>query len=471
MKSIDRGDTLFSLSLVLALILIAAPIGYQRYSDYLQLQEWNLTAQQTERYSGAASRYLKDHYAELQHQLLVEKVVVVGLTDLQQQGYINRNISLINNVGQGYSVYFTLDNLTDKNITALLISQNGSALSEKAMRYIARLIHGESGFISVDNQATGIDGSWSLDTGLVGIPATHGHLIVLISADTEHSVFSESDRLYRYAVVGHPELNQMHANLDLSGHQLRHAGSIDAVNIVANNTVSANNLEAQSVVHSDGTVTAETDIRTVAGSLVTRGSHGWINSTHNGGFYMDDDDWVKVWKDKGIETAGEIKSGKLTADGRVTANEYLNIKGNATLNSRCSDEGLIANGGASGILDCYGGVWVGFMKNSIHLSSLGVQNGIYQGTNGTGEMVWLSATGGNSVLSRVAGEGYCYNLANLAATVNGVLVASNSTQGKDITPSTSLIFAVPPGEAFTVTSLPGTKYGCGYGKFSMAAYQ
>lgn len=93
MKSIDRGDTLFSLSLVLALILIAAPIGYQRYSDYLQLQEWNLTAQQTERYSGAASRYLKDHYAELQHQLLVEKVVVVGLTDLQQQG-ISIGISL-----------------------------------------------------------------------------------------------------------------------------------------------------------------------------------------------------------------------------------------------------------------------------------------------------------------------------------------------------------------------------------------
>lgn len=471
MNTIDRGDTLFSLSLVLALILIAAPIGYQRYSDYLQLQEWNLTAQQTDVFSAASSKYLEDHYAELQHQLLVEKNVVVTGAELQQKGYIDPHISLVNNVGQNYSIYFTLDNLTDKNISALLISQNGSELNEKAMRYISRLMHGESGFISADNQATGIDGGWSLDTGLSGIPAAHGHLISLISADIQHSVFKESDRLYRYQVAGHPELNQMHADIDLAGHQLRHAGGIDAVNIAVNNTVSADNLQAHSIVHSDGSITAETDIRTVAGSLVTRGSHGWINSTHNGGFYMDDDDWVKVWKDKGIETAGEIKSGKLTAEGRVTANEYLNIKGNATLNSQCDEEGLIANGGGAGILDCYGGVWTGFMKNSIHLSSLGAQNGIYKGKNGTGEMVWLSATGGNSVLSRVAGDGYCYNFANLAATVNGVLVASNSTQGKDITPSTSLIFAVPPGEAFTVTSLPGSKYGCGYGKFSMAAYQ
>lgn len=471
MNTIDRGDTLFSLSLVLALILIAAPIGYQRYSDYLQMQEWDITARQTDIYAEAASKYLKDHYGDLQHQLLAEKVVVLTLSDLKQQGYLQPPVSLVNNQGQNYSVYFTLDNLTDKNITALLISQNGDQLSEKAMRYIARLMHGESGFISTDNQAIGIDGSWSLDTGLSGVPASRGHLITLLSADTEHSVFTESDRLYRYPVAGHPELNQMHTDIDLAGHQIRHAGSIDAVNIAVNNTVSADDLQAHSLVHSDGTITAETDIRSVAGSLVTRGNHGWINSTHNGGFYMDDDNWVKVWKDKGIETAGEIKSGKLTVDGRVTANEYLNIKGDATLNSRCSEEGLIANGGASGILDCYGGVWTGFMKNSLRISSLGNKSGIYQGKNGTGEMVWLTASGGNSTLNRAAGEGYCYNLANLTATVNGVQVASNNTQGKDIIPSTSLIFAVPPDGEFSVISSPGKKYGCGYGEFSVAAYQ
>lgn len=105
MIKIHRGDTLFSLSLVLALILIAAPIGYQRYSDYLQLQEWMVTARQTNIFSEAAEYYLKDHYADLQKSLLAEKVVAVTARQLQQQGYLGKNISLKNNQGQQYSIF------------------------------------------------------------------------------------------------------------------------------------------------------------------------------------------------------------------------------------------------------------------------------------------------------------------------------------------------------------------------------
>ncbi|MBS0855537.1 MULTISPECIES: shufflon system plasmid conjugative transfer pilus tip adhesin PilV [unclassified Tatumella] len=471
MIKIHRGDTLFSLSLVLALILIAAPIGYQRYSDYLQLQEWMVTARQTNIFSEAAEYYLKDHYADLQKSLLAEKVVAVTARQLQQQGYLGKNIFLKNNQGQQYSIFFTLDNLTNKNITGLLLSRQGDPLSEKGMRYIARLMHGESGYISEDNQATGVDGSWQINTALSGIPASRGHLAILLSADTMHSVFSESDRLYRYAVTGHPELNQMHADIDLTRHQLRNAGEITARDISVSDGVSSGNLSAKSGIWSGGNITAETDIRSVGGSLVTRGDKGWINSTHNGGFYMNDDQWVRVWKDKGISTAGEIQAGKISADGRMTAREYLDIKGSASLNTPCSDDGLIANGGSAGILICYNGQWVGFMKNNIHLTSLGGRSGIYQGVNGTGEMVWISASGGNTSLSRVAGDGYCYNFSDLRAMVNGILVANNSSQGKNITPSSSVIFAIPPGAGFSVVSHPAQAYGCGNGQFSLSAYQ
>ena len=471
MNNIDRGDTLFSLSLVLALILIAAPIGYQRYSDYLQLQEWTVTAAETDRISAAAERYLKDNYGELQKHLLAEKFIAIDAEQLRQTGYLDKNISLTNNEGQTYTIYFTLDNLTDKNITGLLLSRQGAVLSEKGMRYIARLTHGESGYISEDNQATGVDGSWKLNTTESGIPATHGHLAMLFSANTLQSVFSESDRLYRYRVPGHPELNQMQADMDLTQHGIRNAGEITGKNISLSGGLTAESVSAKAGLWSDGAITGETDIRTVTGSLVTRGNKGWINSTHNGGFYMEDDQWVKVWKDKGIETAGEIKGGKISSDGRMTTSEYLDIKGSASLNSACNDDGLIASGGSAGLLFCYNGQWTGYMKSSVQLSNIGGKAGSYQGVNGTGEIVWMSATGGNSSLSRNAGDGYCYNFADLSATVNGITVAHNSSQGKNITPSTSVLFAIPPGASFSVASRPGQLYGCGYGQFSVSAYQ
>ncbi|MFC6377133.1 shufflon system plasmid conjugative transfer pilus tip adhesin PilV [Tatumella terrea] len=471
MGNIHRGDTLFSLSLVLALILIAAPIGYQRYSDYLQLQDWTVTARETNVISGAAERYLKDNYGEIQKHLLAEKFIAIDAEQLREKGYLDKNISLTNNEGQTYTAYFTLDNLTDKNITGLLLSRQGTVLSEKGMRYIARLMHGESGYISEDNQASGVDGSWKLNTTESGIPAARGHLVTLFSADTLQSVFSESDRLYRYTVPGHPELNQMHADMDLTQHSIRNAGEITGKNVSLSGGLAADSVSAKAGLWSDGTITGETDIRTVTGSLVTRGDKGWINSTHNGGFYMDDDQWVKAWKDKGIETGGEIKGGKISSDGRMTTREYLDVQGTASLNSACSEDGLIAGGGNSGILFCYNGQWTGYMKKSVQLSSLGGKTGSYQGLNGTGELVWMSVTGGNSSLSRSAGDGYCYNFADLSATVNGIMVAHNSSQGKNITPSTSVLFAIPPGANYSVVSRPGQIYGCGYGQFSVSAYQ
>ncbi|SQK74288.1 Uncharacterised protein [Tatumella ptyseos] len=78
----------------------------------------------------------------------------------------------------------------------------------------------------------------------------------------------------------------------------------------------------------------------------------------------------------------------------MTTREYLEVQGSASLNSACNEDGLMANGGNSGILFCYNGQWTGYMKNSVQLSSLGGRTGSYQGVNGTGEMVWMSATGG-----------------------------------------------------------------------------
>ena len=51
------------------------------------------------------------------------------------------------------------------------------------------------------------------------------------------------------------------------------------------------------------------------------------------------------------------QSGNLTADHRLTAGEYVQINGTASVGSGCSPNGLLAQDGSGVLLNCYGGVW------------------------------------------------------------------------------------------------------------------
>jgi hypothetical protein len=65
------------------------------------------------------------------------------------------------------------------------------------------------------------------------------------------------------------------------------------------------------------------DIRSTDGTLVTRGNKGWTNETHQGGFYMSDDDWVRSLN-KGIYTASRFVAS-VRADGRLSVGEVLQL--------------------------------------------------------------------------------------------------------------------------------------------------
>lgn len=468
---IHRGDTLFSMSLVLSLVMLAAPIGYQRYMDYLSLQYWHTTASHMNVVKQGAELYIKDNYPDIIKRLKSETLITVTGKTLQDAGYISPAFNVYNNEGHSYRLFLTTKGGEDKNLISVLITEGGLPFSYKGLRYIAQNLEGQGGYTEANNRASGAGGDWHLNLGDFNISAEPGHLISYLSADYRNTYREESERLYRYQVEGRPDLNQMHTDIDMNGQDVKNAREIKAQTGIFNGNIGAEMVVGHKVVWSDGNVMAQSDIRSQGGSLVTQGNKGWINETHQGGFYMDDDYWIKSWQGKGIVTAGEIRAGTLYSEGRLTADEYLRIKGTATVNAACSENGLIASGGTNGLLACQSGRWVSFEKSSRDLQSMGQFMTRYRGTNATQDMVWVMASGGNSRSGRTVGEGKCSNASSLIATLNGAVVQNNTNNNIENYSSASIIFGVPSGMGFEVISQPASNIGCESGIFSLYFYQ
>ncbi|MEW3152470.1 shufflon system plasmid conjugative transfer pilus tip adhesin PilV, partial [Escherichia coli] len=57
-------------------------------------------------------------------------------------------------------------------------------------------------------------------------------------------------------------------------------------------------------------------------------------------------------------TAGTIKSnGTIESTGRIKAGEYLHLNGQATLNAKCTPNGLVGRDSTGRVLSCVNGKW------------------------------------------------------------------------------------------------------------------
>lgn len=469
--SIDRGDSLFSLSIVLAILLIAAPIGYQRYADFMQLKEWDVTIAQTNTFSFSAKRYVKDHYNALQTQLLSQQLVVIDGSVLQAQGYLPSGYRLINNQGQYYQLVIAPASSENSGLLSLLISQGGTPIPFKGLRYIAESLEGSGGYIYNTDLATGAQGEWQLDLQKMGIGNGRGHIVNYLSAAMPGTIKAESDRLYRYSVNGRPDLNQMHTAIDMADNDINHAKRIHAQTGLFDGNIAGQRLVARQAVWSDGNIMAQGDVRSDGGWIITKNNKGWINVDHKGGFYMDDDQWVKSYKGKGIYTQGEMRAGTINAEGRMSTSEFMFIKGQATGNNPCSDNGLLASSDDGTLLVCQQGRWQATAKNSGQYVRIGNISGVYDGLNNGNGTQWIIASGGNAISAAAIGQGNCQNTSELSARVNGMLIAESSNDNLLAHSSNTLSFPVPPNTRYQVQSSPGKKYGCGNGRFSLMVYQ
>lgn len=441
---VNRGMSFASMSIVLAIVMIAAPLGYMRYAEYMNERTWDVMALHMDTVTRAAQHYIRDNYATLQNQVNGGASVTVSGQTLRDKGYLPTGFSLTNFNTQSYQVGIARAPQKTSQLEAFVLTTGGQPIEFKGLRYISQSLSGMGGYLYPDNIANGADGGWQMKLTAYGLSGQSGHLVDWLSADVLGGGNDESDRLYRFQVNGRPDLNRMHTDIDMG-----------------NNAVS-----------NASTITASGDIKTSSGWIVTHDSKGWMNETHNGGFYMDDDNWVKSLNGKGIYTSGQLKGGTVRSDGRASVGEYLQLDGIANEGSGCSLNGLVSRTTDGALLFCQNSIWRGAGKSNGAYQQLGYHIGTFSGTNTGGSTLWVSALGGQSTKFGLSiDDGSCENTYSLVANVNNVNVTQSISNNPGWAKSTTINFAVPAGAHYTIVSNPLPERGCSPGAFSVLTYQ
>jgi hypothetical protein len=67
---------------------------------------------------------------------------------------------------------------------------------------------------------------------------------------------------------------------------------------------------------------------------------------------------VRINAGAGLYVPGQVQAGTVVSDGRLTAQEFIQLNGLAAVGSGCSPEGIAArDSGGAGWMQCQGGTW------------------------------------------------------------------------------------------------------------------
>lgn len=351
---VNRGMLTIEILVALVVIMLAVIYGYPRYTNYMQEMEWGVEASNMTAVGSAAKSYIRDNRDTLVSQVSGGTPVTVTGADLQQAGYLPAGFSLRNTAAQTYLVGIARDPKFNQKLVAFVLTTGGQEISYKGLRYISQKVDGSGGYIWPDNMATGAFAGWELNLNSYGLSAAKGRLATWLSSDVLGTDLQESDRLYRYQVSGRPDLNRMHTAIDMGSNDLNNAKAVNGETGNFSNTV-----------------TAENDIKSKSGWLITGTGKGWLNEAHGGGLYMDDNDWIKSVNGKGIYTSGQLKGGTIRADGRASVGEFLQLDGTANAGDACPSNGLVGRTPDGILLSCQNGIW---KLQSVPLDTFTVQS-------------------------------------------------------------------------------------------------
>lgn len=364
----DRGWALASTGAALVILISVVIWGVQRWDEYFARQDWQVSARQTTRFTQAVRAYTGKYYDTLLNSATTTKPVIVTAAMLKNTGFLESGFSETISSGQQLRAALVRNATNTDQLQGLIVSQGGTSLPYMGVRDISVSISsGLGAYIWGSNTTvTGANQSWTLPLTAFGITSTAGHIATLLTTDALNEARQDSDRLYRFAVTGKPDLNRMHTSIDMGSNNLNNVAAVNGQtgnfngNVTAGGNVSAGgNMTATGNVTANGGMTAGNDIRSNNGWMITRGSKGWLNETYQGGFYMSDNDWVRAVNNKNIYTGGQVRGGSIRADGILSTGEVLQLDGVNTAGAVCPSNGLVSRDAAGAILSCQSGVWKG----------------------------------------------------------------------------------------------------------------
>jgi hypothetical protein len=138
----------------------------------------------------------------------------------------------------------------------------------------------------------------------------------------------------------------MTGNFNLGGN------SVTNTNIVSANGVNATAVNSANVVATGISTSSLNASSTTTNTLAANQiSAGQLSATNAG---------INNVTSGNINNGGAMSTNTVTANGRITTNEYLQVNGTASQGGSCQQNGLIAQDGGGGLLSCEGNQWSRF---------------------------------------------------------------------------------------------------------------
>ncbi|EBU7462377.1 hypothetical protein DK079_12080 [Salmonella enterica subsp. enterica serovar Typhimurium] len=356
MNKINQGNAqLMSLVLVLGLAMMAAPGGIEMMARQQSERIWDVTAGQFNTVQMAARQYISDNLDTLATQVRPGNPVYVSVNTLKTTGHLPAGFGA-NDHNQNYLIAVVSNPKMTSQLQAFVMTTGGQPWDFGALRHISSNISGLGGYVWPDNQAVGAGGGWKMKLSDYGLSSKQGSLVTFIPSDQLGTSGQGNDRLYRYAVNGHPDFNRMHTAIDMNGNNLDNAGDIKGKQAIISGGISGQSATISGEIKGQQ-ATISGDIKSTGGWITTQGNKGWLNETYGGGFYMSDSSWVRSLNNKGIYTAGEIRGGQLRSDGDASVAGILKLEKINVADTSCPTNGAVSRTATGAPLSCQSGLW------------------------------------------------------------------------------------------------------------------
>ncbi len=212
---------------LVGVMLLPTLMGYQHQG--LVNNSIAVTAQQFRLVSDAAQKYIKDNSAAIQAIATPTTPAVITVAMLKTTGYLPQSAQDVNPYNQSWQVQILQP--APGKLQSLVLSSGGDTIDAKTAAVIAAQTGATGGFIPYNGQygtltpatAQGAYAGWQVPMAGYVNPGP-GHLAGVLDFNNNNLTNSY---LYRVAVPGHPELNQMQTNIDMGKNDINNADNVN----------------------------------------------------------------------------------------------------------------------------------------------------------------------------------------------------------------------------------------------------
>ena len=419
MKRSQQGMTLIEVLGALgiaAVLLLSLGAMIDSSMDEIKGQQSALYQEQA---VNAANKYITANYADLVTSTSGGSVAAITLPQLKTGGFLSDGFSNTNVFNQTPCILVRQS--SSGKLDALVATYGGQAIPDRNIPLVAMYAGQGGGYISTAVPTTARGASWSLDTTAYRGVACNGTTVLNGSSanDGGHLVSSlfydgpgqlSTDFLYRNAVPGRPELNQMETPVHMvpgTGAQAVEDDDADPRCTVASGTgkiavdASGHILSCQSGVWKrQGFGFWKDPVLNYADLPATGNTAGDVHmvTALNRAFTWNGSSWTALAVDQ---------NGNYMVPGMLTTN-LMKLNQTAVKNTPCDDDGMIARDMTGLILSCQSGSWRNPLE--FRLSNLVYsQEWTVHAHDGTPQDSWLdlrSLPGSRPLY--LTGYAYCY---------------------------------------------------------------